>query len=348
MEKFVVQSLKVLAALVVLIGLDRFPLLAQTKQKVEKKVMIIKEYTDENGQKKVETIVKEGDEVNDAEIQKLLKERNFDMPDFQDKEAITQSGPNGDERNHFYHFFNRFGDNDRRHDGKGFDWNQKDQKPRLGVNLGPEGEKKQGAVVQSVIEDSPAEKAGLRKGDIITKINQTNILNNDELIAKIAGFSLNETIAITYLRDGKSHEVKAKLTASDSNDFGGFDFNMGEMPERIMEMFPKDGFGIGGFRGFGGVKLDVQVEEREDKSGVEVKSVDENGLGAKAGFKVGDLITQIAGDRIDDIDDLQDALKENSGQEKVNATVVRNGATTTLSLNLKKEEPKPKRKTIKL
>ena len=175
MEKFVVQSLKVLAALVVLIGLDRFPLLAQTKQKVEKKVMIIKEYTDENGQKKVETIVKEGDEVNDAEIQKLLKERNFDMPDFQDKEAITQSGPNGDERNHFYHFFNRFGDNDRRHDGKGFDWNQKDQKPRLGVNLGPEGEKKQGAVVQSVIEDSPAEKAGLRKGDIITKINQTNI-----------------------------------------------------------------------------------------------------------------------------------------------------------------------------
>ena len=78
MEKFVVQSLKVLTALVVLIGLDRFPLLAQTKQKVEKKVMIIKEYTDENGQKKVETIVKEGDEVNDAEIQKLLKERNFD------------------------------------------------------------------------------------------------------------------------------------------------------------------------------------------------------------------------------------------------------------------------------
>jgi len=123
---------------------------------------------------------------------------------------------------------------------------------------------------------------------------------------------------------------------------------MGDMPHRFMEMFPKDGFGIGTMRGFGGVKLDVQVEEREDRSGVEVKSVDENGIGAKAGLKVGDLITHIAGDRIDDIDDLQDALKENSGQEKVNATVVRNGSTTTLSLNLKKEEPKPERKTIKL
>jgi C-terminal processing protease CtpA/Prc len=348
MEKFVVQSVKVLAALVVLIGLDRFPLLAQTKQKVEKKVMIIKEYTDENGQKKVETIVKEGEDVSDAEIQKLLKEKNMDMPEFREKEIITQGGPNGDKKDHKYRFFNRFDDNDRGHKGMDFDWNQNGQKPRLGVNLSPEGEKKQGAVVQSVIENSPAEKAGLHKGDIITKINQTAILNNDALIAKIASSSLDETISITYLRDGKSQEVKAKLTSSEPNDFGQFDFNMGDMPHRFMEMFPKDGFGIGAMRGFGGVKLDVQVEEREDRSGVEVKSVDENGIGAKAGLKFGDLITHIAGDRIDDIDDLQDALKENSGQEKVNTTVIRNGSTTTLSLNLKKEEPKPQRKTIKL
>ena len=195
-----------------------------------------REYTDENGQKKVETIVKEGEDVSDAEIQKLLKEKNMDMPEFREKEIIIQGGPNGDKKDHNYRFFKRFDDNDRGHKGMDFDWNQNDQKPRLGVNLSPEGEKKQGAVVQSVIENSPAEKAGLRKGDIITKINQTAILNNDALIAKIASSSLDETISITFLRDGKSQEVKAKLTSSEPNDFGQFDFNMGDMPHRFMEM----------------------------------------------------------------------------------------------------------------
>lgn len=68
----------------------------------------------------------------------------------------------------------------------------------------------QGAFVSEVLPKSAAEKAGLKAGDIITAMNGQKISSFAEIRAKIATTGAGKEISLTYLRDGKSHDVKMK------------------------------------------------------------------------------------------------------------------------------------------
>ncbi|OGH41366.1 MAG: hypothetical protein A3H79_04635 [Candidatus Levybacteria bacterium RIFCSPLOWO2_02_FULL_36_8b] len=73
----------------------------------------------------------------------------------------------------------------------------------------------QGAYVQDVVPESPAEKAGIARGDIITKINGKKIEGeNGEVANTIAVRKIGDTIALSVWRDGKTLEIKAALTAA--------------------------------------------------------------------------------------------------------------------------------------
>lgn len=70
----------------------------------------------------------------------------------------------------------------------------------------------EGAYIVDVVSDSPAEKAKLKKGDIITKINNQRIAGTDGEVAKIIGTKkVGETITVTYWRDGKEATVTVVL-----------------------------------------------------------------------------------------------------------------------------------------
>ena len=75
----------------------------------------------------------------------------------------------------------------------------------------------QGAFVSEVLPKSAAEKAGIKAGDIITAMNGQKISSFAEMRAKIATSGVGKEISLTYLRDGKSHDVKVKLQADDGN-----------------------------------------------------------------------------------------------------------------------------------
>ncbi|EFA28186.1 PDZ domain protein, partial [Haemophilus influenzae HK1212] len=75
----------------------------------------------------------------------------------------------------------------------------------------------QGAFVSEVLPKSAAEKAGLKAGDIITAMNGQKISSFAEIRAKIATSGAGKEISLTYLRDGKSHDVKVKLQADDGS-----------------------------------------------------------------------------------------------------------------------------------
>ena len=63
----------------------------------------------------------------------------------------------------------------------------------------------------AVLSDSPADKAGLRSGDILTKINEQVIDKNNSLVSVLTNFKPGDTITITFFRDGKSQTAKATL-----------------------------------------------------------------------------------------------------------------------------------------
>lgn len=79
-----------------------------------------------------------------------------------------------------------------------------------GINI-PEGVTK-GVVILEVMESSPAANAKMQKGDIITKINDKEISSIAEFRYELYKYEPGEEINITYLREGKSHTAKIKLT----------------------------------------------------------------------------------------------------------------------------------------
>ena len=78
---------------------------------------------------------------------------------------------------------------------------------------------KQGAYIDgsenqaAIISGSPADKAGLREKDIITKVNSTAIDQQHPLASVMAQFSAGDSVDITYLRDGQEKTTKVTLEA---------------------------------------------------------------------------------------------------------------------------------------
>jgi putative serine protease PepD len=85
---------------------------------------------------------------------------------------------------------------------------------RLGVTVGtPENEDglPGGAVVRSVEDGTAASDAGLRQGDIITRIDDTIISSSDSLVAMVRTYRPGDKVQLTILRDGAEQKVTLKL-----------------------------------------------------------------------------------------------------------------------------------------
>ncbi|PLS80670.1 hypothetical protein CYG49_04375 [Candidatus Saccharibacteria bacterium] len=74
------------------------------------------------------------------------------------------------------------------------------------------GAEGQGAVASG----SPADRAGIRNGDIITKVNGTEVNQRTSFGTLLAQFTPGETVTLTILRDGKTQEIKVELTELES------------------------------------------------------------------------------------------------------------------------------------
>lgn len=82
-----------------------------------------------------------------------------------------------------------------------------------GAYVAPQGVSGQDPIVAG----SPAEKAGLKAGDIITKINDKPIDQNNSLSALVNKYKVNDKITLTVLRDGKSTKIDVTLAAAPSS-----------------------------------------------------------------------------------------------------------------------------------
>ena len=86
----------------------------------------------------------------------------------------------------------------------------------LGIN------RSSGFYVNGVTKNSGAEKAGLKKGDIIIKLDETSVTSFADLSGVVNTKRPNDVIKVTYVRDGKSWIVPVTLT---KNEFSSYSFN---------------------------------------------------------------------------------------------------------------------------
>ncbi|MEW9549807.1 S1C family serine protease [Nonomuraea sp. NPDC050783] len=68
-----------------------------------------------------------------------------------------------------------------------------------------------GALIRQVSAGSPADKAGLKQGDLITRIGDTEVEGGDTVVGQVRGFTVGQQVRITYLRDGEEETVTATM-----------------------------------------------------------------------------------------------------------------------------------------
>jgi serine protease Do len=196
-----------------------------------------------------------------------------------------------------------------------------------------------GAKIQMVEKNSPAEKAGLLKNDIIYKVDDKKIDGTNPLSTIISSKKEGDNITIYFLRDGKKKEAKATL-AKKENSFGinkiyrYKDMQDGKAKSFVFKIPPTadmplnqpnfefenqnwDKMYDGQYDGFfekNKQKLGLKIQDTEEGNGVKVLEVEEESASAKAGLQKDDIVTEIGGKKITNTDEAREQLKENKAK----------------------------------
>jgi serine protease Do len=198
-----------------------------------------------------------------------------------------------------------------------------------------------GVGITQVLADSPAEKAGLRKDDVILRIDGDNVTSVRKLNRLVSEIAPDQSAKITISRNGAEQEVtatigkrKSPIVARDlfSQEPKAWKFE-GPLFDKLTNNGDDLTFMFGNSRriGVSTVELTKQLAEYfgiADGRGVLVTSVSEDGPAAKAGLKAGDVITAVDGQAVDSPGDIARAI--NSKKEgDVSLTVIRNKSQQT-------------------
>jgi serine protease Do len=211
-----------------------------------------------------------------------------------------------------------------------------------------------GAKINEVSKGSPAEKAGLKKDDIITNVNEEKITGPKDLYDAIGKYKPSDKVQISILKNG----AKTKLTAElEKNKAQSFSYSM---PNQGMTIEPNfipstpRGRGNNGTQRFGfelpqmpelnnffgnieKPKLGISVEDVEENEGVKISSVSENSPAAKAGLKEDDIITEVNDKKVKDVDGIKPIIKAATEGTIFKFNITRNGKKTVIEVKIPKK-----------
>jgi serine protease Do len=157
----------------------------------------------------------------------------------------------------------------------------------------------QGVFVLDVPKDGAAFAAGIKKGDIITKINDVPVTNGAEMVGQIATYRPGDKVSISYLRNGK--ELKANVTLRNST--GTMDVVKTSVIDKLgaeLQTLGKD-----------------DAKELGISGGVLIKSIGPRGLLSKVRVQEGFVIIKADNEKVESVDDFRKILEKTSGSVKV-------------------------------
>lgn len=185
----------------------------------------------------------------------------------------------------------------------------------------------EGAEIVQVSEESPAAKAGLEEDDVITQVDKDPIKSHTDLYAAIGKHKEGDKITIEYLRDGKKNKKEIVLAknktaarAVSPNRNWNEDIDVYQIePDNFNQNFNRDfnknfrkGFALPNLPNLEEIyvntkkpKLGISIEDLEEGSGVKIKAVTDGSPAAKAGLKVGDIITNIDKHEVKEVNDIK-------------------------------------------
>ena len=165
-----------------------------------------------------------------------------------------------------------------------------------------------GALIAEIIGNSPAEKCGLGKGDIIRKVNGKNIARSSDLVSIITTLAVGDKTDIIVLRNGKETAIPVIIGKRPRRDILTMS---GNVPIQKT------------WRGIQVIELTPELKQRmrpvQDR-GVIVSRVEPDSPGAGSGIREGDLIDEINRQEIDDIEGFQRVIDKVEGETLVHTS----------------------------
>lgn len=171
-----------------------------------------------------------------------------------------------------------------------------DLTPDLAEAFGMEAAR--GAVIARVLEDSAAEKAGLKPGDIITHVDDDEIRNFDALRNAIGLHREGDKVKIRYLRDGDKMSVK--LALGESQNVGPGAVSHPKLEGAQLRDLPED----------------HPLADKLD-GGILVEDVQRGSPAAQAGLRPGDIIDSVNRKSVDSLAKMREIIGDLKGDEQV-------------------------------
>ncbi|RBQ25838.1 Do family serine endopeptidase [Arcobacter sp. CECT 9188] len=161
--------------------------------------------------------------------------------------------------------------------------------------------RKEGAIILDISNDTPAFKYGLKRGDLVYKINGKDIKDRTSLMNAIASFKPNDKIKVELERDKK--DMTLDIVLGDRSSILG-----AEADNKTI---------------LGGLKVSIITNEvinqyrlPLDVTGILITSVDPKSKAEKSGFQAGDVIIQIEDIEVKNFTDIETALKRYNNEHK--------------------------------
>jgi S1-C subfamily serine protease len=185
-----------------------------------------------------------------------------------------------------------------------------------------------GVLVREVDLSSPAERAGIKTGDVLLKVNKTKVNGRyvedlAPVYQMIAELPVKTAAKFTILRDGKEQELEVPIEAMESG------------AEQVFE-----------FAKWGLVVSDVSANAARraglpDSTGVAVKSVNASGLAGTAGLQQGDIIREFDKKPVKGLDEFKETCNKFNGAGKKVLLRLQRGTDVIFAVLVSEESAKP-------
>ncbi len=177
---------------------------------------------------------------------------------------------------------------------------------------------KEGALISQVYQGSPAEKAGLKIGDIVVQIDGKKIKDSQDVVREVLKRQIGQKIVLEVIRDGKRVEISVTTA---------------EMPSAPGERKPagpaKEWFGLRVSSVTPDIARQLDLPKAE---GVVIEAVEIGSVAQGAGLRKGDVILEVNRQRIKDENDYRKAMEKVKPDQGVLLLVNREGSTFFVSL----------------
>lgn len=216
-----------------------------------------------------------------------------------------------------------------------------------------------GVVIEEVTDDSPAEEAGFRKGDVIVEFDGERVRSARQFARLVQETPEGRAVKATVLRDGSRQTLDITPEAGTRAWGGDVRLHMPDIErevERGLRALPRDfafdfdwdGAPFGAWpRGRLGVRLapltDQLAEYFGAKAGALVSSVDTGSAAEKAGLKAGDVILAVNGRTVDSPSEVMEEIRDAEDGTALEIRVLRDRKEITLTATIERPEPRRSR-----